>query len=195
MKPGTIEQLIEKFYAGETSPAEEEQLKAYLLGDNIPEHFHTLKAQFGLMDAMSREQLPADFDDLLMNKLQKESGKKVNHTFTWWMSGVAATILILIAFWFGTDLLQPKEVYGTINDPGLAFVETKKVLDDVSKKLNKGLTPAKTTVDKVESGVQKAGELKEINKALEKAKKIDKMENASDLLKSLNKVYIRIGNS
>ena len=195
MKPAKLDQLIEKYYAGETSPGEEKELKAYLLSGDIPQAHMELKEQFEIMDLLSNEQLPDDFDSMLMEKISSEKKKSKTFIGSFWVSGIAATILLFIAIWFGADLLQPKAVYGTITDPKLAFNETKKVLDEVSKKMNKGLTPAKKTVDKVEGSVKQAGEIKQINKALKKAKKIDKLEEASDLLKSMNKVYVRIGNS
>ena len=195
MKPAKLDLLIEKYYAGETSPEEEKELKAFFLEGDMPAEYLGLKEQFEIMDLMSKEQVSDDFDSKLMKNIS--GNKKDSKTFigSFWISGIAATILLFIAIWFGTDLLNPKAVYGTITDPELAFNETKKVLDEVSKKMNKGITPAKKTVDKVEGSVKQAGEIKKINEALNKAKSIDKLEEASDLLKSMNKVYIRIGNS
>ncbi len=195
MKPAKLELLIEKYYAGETSSGEEKELKAYLLAEDIPEVYLELREQFEIMDLMSKEQLSDDFDTKLMESIIGEKKKSKAFIGSFWVLGIAATILLFITIWFGTDLLQPKTVYGTITDPGLAFNETKKVLEEVSKKMNKGLTPAKKTVDKVEGSVKQAGEIKKMNKALKKAKSIDKLEEASDLLKSMNKVYVRIGNS
>ena len=195
MKPAKLELLIEKYYAGETSRDEEKELKARLLGGDLPEAHLQLKEQFEIMDLLSKEQLPDDFDTKLMESISGEKKKSKSFIGSFWVSGIAATVLLFIAIWFGTDLLQPKAVYGTITDPGLAFNETKKVLEEVSKKMNKGLTPAKKTVNKVEGSVKQAGEIKKMNKALKKAKSINKLEEASDLLKSMNKVYVRIGNS
>ena len=61
--------------------------------------------------------------------------------------------------------------------------------------MNKGLQPAKKTVDKVEDNVKQAGKIKKINGALKQAKKVNKYEEASELLKSMSKVQVRIGNS
>ena len=169
MKPAKLDLLIEKYYAGETSTAEEKELKEYLLSEDIPKSYLELKEQFEIMDLMSDAQLTDDFDAKLMQTISRE--KKGSKTFigSFWVSGIAATVLLLITIWFGTDLFHPKAVYGTITDPELAFNETKKVLDEVSKKMNKGITPAKKTVTKVESSVKQAGEIKKINTALEKA--------------------------
>ncbi len=195
MKPVTLEQLIEKFYAGETTLEEEKQLRVFFMQEDIPKQYRELKEQFFLMDNMGREELPADFEERLLASMPVASNERKSLFGHYWIPAVAATLLILITIIFGTDLLKPKEVYGTISDPAIAFMETRKVLKDVSGNINKGLEPAKETVDKVETNVQKAATISEMNKALEKARDINKMENASELLKSINKVYINIGNS
>ena len=187
--------MIEKFYAGETTLEEEQQLRDHLHREGAASHYPELYEQMTLNDRFADEKLPDAFDELLLKKIAEDTKSPWLRISNPWVTGVAATILILVTIWFGTDLLQPKEVFGTIDDPKLAFNETRKVLDEVSKKMNQALTPAKKTVDKVENNVQKAGELKKMNEALQKTKGMDKLENASDLLKSINKVYIKIGNS
>ena len=195
MKSENIEQLIEKYYAGETSEKEENQLRIYFVADDIPESQMAAKIYFMALDAVSEEKLPDGFDEKLMTQLNE---KKPSPTFRIWayrVSSAAAIILLMLAILFGADLLKPKEVYGTINDPKLAFAETRKVLDEVSKKMNKGLQPVKMTVEKVEDNVEQAGKIKKINTALQKAKKVNKFEDASELLKSISKVQVRLGTS
>ena len=68
-------------------------------------------------------------------------------------------------------------------------------MDEVSKKMNKGLKPAEKTVKTIDNSVKKVEELKKMNKALENTKSIHKIDKASDLLKSVSKVYISYGES
>ena len=42
-----VEKLIERYYEGETSVAEENLLREYLSGKNVPAQFETEKAIFG----------------------------------------------------------------------------------------------------------------------------------------------------
>lgn len=195
MNPKDIDKLVEKFFSGETTEREEAQLRAYVFSNEIPEHLLDLKKYFEAMDGLGAESIDQGFDERLFAKIDDSESKTPIRRFPYRLMSVAATVLILIALWFGSDLFQPKEVYGTIDDPVIAFQETKKALDEVSKKMNKGLTPAKKTVDKVEDNVQKASEVKKINKALEKTKNINKLDKTSDFLKSFNKVYVDYGNS
>jgi len=195
MKSENIEQLIEKYYAAETSETEENQMRVYFQGNDIPGSQMAAKIYFMTLDAVSEEKLPDGFDEKLMGQLIE---KKPSSTFRIWayrISSAAAIILLMLAILFGTDILQPRELYGTITDPKLAFAETRKVLDEVSKKMNKGLQPVKMTVEKVEDNVEQAGKIKKMNTALQKAKKINKFEDASELLKSISKVQVRLGTS
>lgn len=195
MKPADINQLIEKFYAGETSVQEETQLRDYFEQANIPANHLSAKLHFIAANQLAEEEMGEDFEENLMSQLVDEKPVSIIKIWTYRLTSAAAIILLMLAIWFGTDLLQPKEVYGTITDPKLAFAETQKVLDEVSKKMNKGLQPAKKTVDKVEDNVKQAGKIKKINSALKQAKKVNKYEEASELLKSMSKVQVRIGNS
>jgi hypothetical protein len=196
MKLHEIEQLLAKFYNGETSLAEEEMLKDYMNNDTVPEQFIAVKEHFNFLKNENELELDDAFDEKILHLIDTE--KAQSYSLKIWtnrLSGVAAAILLFVMVWFGTDLLQPKEVYGTISDPSLAFLETRKAMDEVSKKLNKGLHPAEKTVQKIDKNVKRAGELKKMNQALEKTKGLRKIDQASDLLKSVSKVYVSYGDS
>ena len=194
MKVQDIKLLIEKFYNGETSKREEQLLKDYFDQKDIPEQYSDTKEYFNFL----QKEAALELDDTFDEKFFKETGldeHQTNNKRIWMyrISGIAATILVFVLVWFGTELFQPKEVYGTISDPAIAFLETQKAMDEVSKKMNKGLKPAEKTVKTIDNSVKKVGELKKMNKALENTKSIHKIDKASDLLKSVSKVYISYG--
>lgn len=195
MNPAILKQLIDKYFDGETSLEEEHQLRDFFQQEELPDAFAQLKAYFLASDELSGEVLGEDFDTLLEKKLLAESKTQQRKIITYFISGVAATILLLISVWLGTQLFQPKEVYGTITDPKIAFMETKKVLGDISQRLNEGLEPAKQTTDKVKKNVEKASEIKKVNEVFKKSESLNKLDEASDLLKSFSKVTIITGNS
>jgi hypothetical protein len=196
MKLHEIEQLIEKFYNGETSLEEEKILKDYMNNDTVPEQFIAVKEHFSFLTNEKELELDDAFDEKILQLADAEKTQSNSlKIWTYRLSGVAAAILLFVMVWFGTDLLKPKEVYGTISDPSLAFLETRKAMDEVSKKLNKGLHPAEKTVKKIDENVKRAGELKKMNQALEKTKGLRKIDQASDLLKSVSKVYVSYGDS
>ena len=194
MKVQDIKLLIEKFYNGETSKCEEQLLMDYFDQKEIPEQYSDTKEYFNFL----QKEAALELDDTFNEKFFKETGlneHQTNNKRIWMyrISGIAATILVFVLVWVGTELFQPKEVYGTISDPAIAFLETQKAMDEVSKKMNKGLKPAEKTVKTIDNSVKKVGELKKMNKALENTKSIHKIDKASDLLKSVSKVYISYG--
>lgn len=196
MKLREIEKLIEKFYNGETSLKEEEFLKEYLNQENTPDQFMAVKDHFHFLQDEEELELDALFDEKLLQSIEKEEPQSNSiQKWIYRLSGVAAAILVFIMVWFGTDLLQPKEVYGTITDPSLAFYEAQKAIDELSRKMNKGLKPAEITVKKIDKNVKRIGDLKKMDQALEKTKEIRKIDQASDLLKSISRVYVSYGDS
>lgn len=196
MKRHEIEQLLERFYAGKSTLIEEEKLKNYLKDPGIPECFIADKAYFEFLEDEAGMELDKTFDEKILQSI--ESKKESSNSMQMWtyrLSSVAAVILVFLLVWFGTDLLQPKEVYGTISDPSLAFYEAQKAMDEVSKKMNKGLQPAEKTVQKIDKNVKRVGDLKKMNQALENTKNLRKIDQAGDLLKSVSKVYVSYGDS
>jgi len=195
MKPADLDKLIVKYYEGDTSLEEESQLRQFFKQQSLPEKYSEAKAYFEAMDEMSAFTISDDFEGKLDEAIIAEEKPARLRITTYWISGVAATILLFLAIWLGPELVKPKELYGTINDPKIAFLETKKVLSEVSQKFNEGIKPAAETTDKVKENVEKAGELKKVNKALKKTEDLNKLDEASDLLKSFSKVTIIAGNS
>lgn len=195
MKLHEIEVLLEKFYNGETNLDEEKTLRDYLNQDDIPEQFQAEKEHFNFLLDEQELALGEEFDTLILESLKESNNPDTVRLWIYRTSGVAAALLLFLLVWFGTDLMQPKEVYGTITDPALAFSETQKVMDEVSKKMNKGLLPAEIAVKKIDENVNRVGDLNKINKALENTKSLQKIDKASNLLKSVSKVYISYGDS
>lgn len=187
MKQQEINALIEKYYQGKSTTDEEEFLSRYLK-NNTEVEYDALRSQFQIMNDIfdSEDKLDSSFDEKILKGVSPSSqGNSKRYYIQRILSGVAATVLILISIWMVSNLLNPKEVYGTINDPQAAFAETKKALQKVSKNVNKGVAPATTTIKKAESGLDKT----------KKVKNIKKLNNTGLLLKSMTKVTVKYGKS
>ena len=196
MKPDRIETLLEKFYAGETTLEEETLLKNYFKQETDIASFQEARDYYHFLHKEKELKLDDSFDDKILKSIELSDHKpKTLRIWTVGISSAAAVVLVFFMVWFGTDLLQPKEVYGTISDTSLAFLETQKVLAAVSKNMNKGLQPAEKTVKKVNNNIKRVGELKKMDEALENAKSLRKIDKASTLLKSISKVYVSYGDS
>lgn len=195
MKQEEMKKLVEKFFAGETTAREESQLKSRLQSKDVPDELKAVRRYFDAMRELEEEKLDASFGEVLMNRITSDEPEPKNKLWIYTLASVAAAIALLLAVWMGTDLLKPKEVYGTVSNPKIAFAETKKILLEVSAKLNDGLAPAKITVNMIEENIIKAGDVGKINEALQKAGTINKLEKANEFLKPLRKNGTKNGNS
>jgi hypothetical protein len=196
MNQQNINALIKRYYEGTTSVEEEDYLKNYL--NNNDDDFDEIHSHINVLNEISNsnEELNSDFDVKIIGQLDNpDNNKKSRLNFIRTISGVAATIIVLISIWVATDFISPKAVYGTVNDPVIAFAETKKALQEVSKNVKKAVSPVKINFKKVEDGFDKTSKIKKVNEAIENVKKIKKLSNTGLLLKSMTKVTVKSGKS
>lgn len=125
-----IEKLIEKYFEAETTLAEENELKAYFSSDNVAPPLEQYKPLFGYTAQAKQEK----FSGSLPLKAQKR------HTFLW--LSVAASVVVLLGvgfFTFNHYSQLVSEDFGTYDDPEVAFRETQKALEMISKSVNEGI--------------------------------------------------------
>lgn len=140
MKENKLKELLNKYYEGETSSKEELNLKKYFSGNDVLPGYEAEKEIFSYYSGMEKIIVPsADFemriiksvDDLERIKLKNNNRRRYITLFS-----VAATILVIIGSWF--FLLREREPADTFSDPSLAYIETMRVLNNVSVNLNRG---------------------------------------------------------
>ncbi|HBE41976.1 MAG TPA: hypothetical protein DDW27_12360 [Bacteroidales bacterium] len=140
MKEDKLKELLDKYYDGNSSPEEEQELKDFFSGDVIFPGYDAEKEIFRYYS--SSEQIPVpstDFDNRILNTIDKlEVIKRKNIFRKGYITilSAAATILIMIAAWFITT--YDREPEDTFSDPVIAYAETMKILNNVSVKLNRG---------------------------------------------------------
>ena len=136
-----IEEILEKYYRGETTTGEENSLRTFFSGTEIPEH---LKTEARLFTHFTREK-----DNTLTGEMEKRLGSMISGSETrtlamginrrfYWISA-AAVILILLGLFLDTQIRRNSILVGrqdTFEDPYLAYVEAKKVLYLMSDKMN-----------------------------------------------------------
>ena len=188
MQPQELNQLIEKYYEGLTSLKEEKQLLEWLRTSPDGDGYADVLAQLEIMLQLNTDiKTDPGFDQQIIAALQVDQPMKNRWLQTSRLTGIAATVLVFLAVWIGSELLKPTEVYGTINDPKLAFNETTRILDKVSGGLNKGLKPAQQSTEKLVKGLEK------VEKAIEKSNQLNEVNKASQYLNSFTRVYIKLG--
>ncbi|GAB4022929.1 HEAT repeat domain-containing protein [Spirosoma koreense] len=93
-----IETLLEKYYEGETSLAEEKQLRNYFQQENIPPHLQQHAEQFRYF-ATSRSQHPsAESISRLADKLNAPEPGRVVSLTSWSLRLAASVTLLLVGF-------------------------------------------------------------------------------------------------
>ncbi len=120
-----IEILLNKYLEGQTSLAEEKELKAYFSSQEVAPHLESYKSLFGYYNQEKAEQYTAT----VTLPPRKRNYKK-------WLSVAATVSLLFTALFFFTQ--KNNEDLGTFSSPEEAFVETQKALQMVAVEVNKG---------------------------------------------------------
>jgi hypothetical protein len=130
MESNKIETLLEKYFQGETSIAEENQLRDYFTSPNVTPNLEQYKPIFGYL-ALAKEK---KFEQEIVLK-----SKKRNLT---WLS-IAASVVVLMGIgtysYFNFYNSNQDQDLGTYDDPEIAFRETQKALSMLSTHLNTGI--------------------------------------------------------
>lgn len=113
-KVSEIEQLLEKYYSGETSLEEEMQLHAFFEGEAVPDHLKSYQAQFNVASTLKHQASKLD-EDSLFAKIEEEEGDRMVVLKPWyrnpWLGRAAAAVLIIIvSFYAGGKFGKDSEV-------------------------------------------------------------------------------------
>ena len=173
-----IEILLEQYFIGETSLEDEKTLREFFKGEDIPPHLASLKSQFEFFsNEKENDFLDKSFDDKILSLIDEEKGKSVKNTrkqYLYVISGIAASILIIVSIFTKFDKMTNK-FEDTFDNPEMAYEETKKALYFVSEKLNLGLDPVKN-VKKFGESIEPLKKMKTINSGRKEISNLAKIE-------------------
>jgi hypothetical protein len=167
-----IEELIGKFYEGNTTPAEERQLREFFTRGEIPPHLAAHAGLFLFYEEERKVKVPdPDFEKRILAAMDDTpvvslySGKK---QFLY-LAGMAATFLLLIGliFTFRNDVI--KRSPGTA-ETETAYLQAQQVLLMISANLNTGLDQAQK-LGNFQKGLDQAGKLQTFQKGIEQMNK------------------------
>lgn len=134
MELNKIEDILEKYFQGETSIAEENQLKEYFSSPNVAQHLEQYKPMFGYF-SQAKEQKSAYEIPL--------QSKKSN--VAWLSIAASAVVLLGIGTYFfvseknDTTAVASQTELGTYDDPEEALKATQKALALLSNNVNVGI--------------------------------------------------------
>ena len=130
MEFNKMEALLEKYFEGETSIAEENELKNYFSSPDVAPHLEQYKPLFGYFAEAKKENFGKDVP--LISKKKK----------TAWLS-IAASIAVLIGagtyVYFNANEVKENNELGTYENPKEALEATQKALAMLSSNVNAGV--------------------------------------------------------
>jgi predicted ribosomally synthesized peptide with SipW-like signal peptide len=130
MEFNKTELLLEKYFEGETSSIEENELRNYFSSSNVTPHLEQYKPLFGYFVAAKRENFA--------NKVVLPSEKRK----TAWLS-IAASVVVLLGAgtyaYFNVNEVKENKELGTYQDPKEALEATQKALAMLSNHVNTGV--------------------------------------------------------
>ncbi len=130
-----IDELLNKYWNCETSLEEEQQLKAYFRGKEIPEQHRDTAALFRYFDEHKKKGInDTSFEHDVLQKV-KPRGKMVKLLYNSMRIAAGIAVLVVATYLVRNEIRKssPQEIVDTYDDPKLAFEETKKALMMISK--------------------------------------------------------------
>lgn len=128
MELDRIEIILERYFEGKTTIAEEEELKAYFSSSDVAQHLEQYKPLFRYFSEAKEQRL---------HQVVPLPSKK---RYVAWLS-IAASAVILLGVgtftYFNYDTAN--DDLGTYDDPHQALIETQKALSLLSNNVNKGV--------------------------------------------------------
>lgn len=108
-----IEDLIEKYYNGETSLEEESQLHDFFQGEEIPDHLKSYQADFafklglrGLESQIETDDLFAKLDTAVSQVEKEPKVVQVNWLKNKWLGRVAAGLILIVVGYLAAQLVN-----------------------------------------------------------------------------------------
>jgi len=138
MDSNRLQQLLSKYWSGDTTLEEEQQLREHFQQGEFPEELRETAAMFRYFDQTKKRTInDVTFDRGLMAKVSgKAKGGLLQNLAFNSMRIAAGVVVVMAATWFIRREIRettPQEVVDTYDDPKLAFEETKKALMMISK--------------------------------------------------------------
>ncbi len=182
MSSHRIEKLLENYFEGETSLSEERMLREFFRQKEIPAHLVELKEQFELYEEEGQATLPGDFDDALFEEIRKQDrGRKAyRRTTIYYITGVAATILLLISVFVRFDPFIGSS-QANDSETEMAFNEASRILYFVSDRFNKGANPL-SKVARFDEGIKDLSSMKKFDEGISKTSPISRFSQITKLI-------------
>jgi len=165
-----ITQLLDKYWEGETTLAEDKTLQTFFASETIPVEFQAFQSIFQAKNDIQTQTLSDDFDinllAILENKKEEKEetkiiqlqNKQAAELQKWrWMAGIAASVALILAVYIvmpKTETVEIAKIELTEEEHEKALVayeQTKMALMFVSATMNHGTQTAAKSLNKVKN--------------------------------------------
>jgi hypothetical protein len=130
MELNNIEKILEHYFEGNSSTADEKMLQDYFSSPNVAQHLQQYQPLFSYFEEAKQQKY--------MQELPLQTKKRNN---VMWFS-IAASVVVLFGaglFWFTNSDANQEHGFGTYDNPEIAFQETQKALQLLSTNVNVGI--------------------------------------------------------
>lgn len=161
MDSNKIDELLEKYWNCESTLEDEQALREYFKGNNIPDSHRETAALFRYFEENKKKDLhDISFDAQVLEKVKSPKRGSVVSLFYNSMRIAAGISVLVVATWLVRNEIRkstPQEVVDTYDDPKLALEETKKAFLMISKSFGNAEQKAKkiTLFNEAQEKIQK----------------------------------------
>lgn len=179
-----IEKLLGRYFEGETSLIEEQRLRDFFTSDEVPERWNNLRAYFtGIKKEQEIRLADTGFDEKIKTLPNEDAVAPLidlHRPWIYWIAGVAASVLILVAVFVKFDPFG-KRIEDTYKDPQTAYVEARKILLYVSSQFNKGTRNLKP-VKALDIGLTELKPVASYDKSIQEVTRLENVEKVEQLI-------------
>lgn len=140
MKTDEVKRLLQRYFNGESTISEEQQLLAYFRSGKVAKEVAQYAEFFGGISELANTANDSNIEEEVMDYILENENREKTHYRTMWkrVTGIAASIIIVLGgFLFYQE--QKKPFDDTFKDPEQAYAYASETLQFVSAKYNKGL--------------------------------------------------------
>ena len=134
-----IEDLLDKYWACETSLEEEDRLKVFFSKEDVPENLLPYVPMFRYYQQIRSRKTSSDFDENILDRIKRNDVVNVKQRYISRMYKVAAAVLLVLSFVLIHEryISVKKEAISfaqdTFEDPKAALDEAKRVSDQIGR--------------------------------------------------------------
>jgi len=195
MNYSKIDELLFKYFEGDSSLKEEEELKRFFSGENVPVHLRKYEAIFKALDNAGKEDfLDESFDQQFLLGLEDDSKRspKIGRNILYSLLAAAAVFILGLVIFVPSEKIPgigyfSNKIEDTFDNPKDAYVETVKALMTISSKLNAG-TREMDKIAMVNEQMQAVSKMEKINTSMVEVSNLSRIDEGRRDMNKLNKL-------